>query len=290
MEHSLLFKVISQDISAARKAFEEDDFVLMNILGNRIMSDALFGDERKLALPGFFLKHVALFYLSAKPRIATSLFSETKHIGREYIDSLSEFSENSKEAALWESFHKFNNDIRGYAVTDIERAAYKEDPEITHAVLKWLVEYLNAKKELLINRNSALFKGILNEAERIFKVYGCRLTDTYFLSLLIALDRYFDYFQIQYGRPTGEVDEQQVKEIIFPYIEKVAKLMSSEPEIKPETVGSILWDLIKGWREFFMQYMELPRGVVEQRIELPEESKKKLSEAIGKALEKEAKL
>lgn len=290
MEHSSLFKVIFHDISAARKAFEENDFELMNILGNRIMSDALFGDERKLALPGFFLKYMALVYLSAKPRLSTSLFSETKHIGREYIDSLSEFSENSKEAELWESFHKFNNDIRSYAVTDIEREAYEEDPEIAHAALKWLVEYLNAKKEVLINRNNVLFKGILNEAERIFKVYGFRLTDTYFLSLLIALDRYFDYFRIQYRKPTGEVDEQKVKEIIFPYIEKLAQLMSSEREIKPETVGSILWDLIKGWREFFIQYMEFPRGTVEQRIELPEESKKKLSEAIGKALEKEVKL
>uniref|UniRef100_A0A7C4TV32 Uncharacterized protein n=1 Tax=Caldisericum exile TaxID=693075 RepID=A0A7C4TV32_9BACT len=288
MDKNFLSMMISQDIKAATRAFEIEDFEFMNILGNRIMSNALFGDDSKLALPGFFLKHVAIVYMWLKAYLPSSKFSEAKKVGKEYLVTLSDFS-NEREDKLWENFHKFNNGIRKYTITDIEAEAYTENPKITHDIFKWLIKYLNDKKDVLLCPNNLFIKGILNEMERVSKVHGCELTDTYAISLLTALDRYFDYFQIAYGTLTGEVDKDKVRSMVFPYIGKITELFSSE-NVKPEDINSILWELIKGWREFFIQYMELPRRASEKLIELPEEYRKKLAEHIAKALEKEVKL
>lgn len=289
MDKNLLFTMILQDIKATIKAFELDNFELMNIFGNRIMSNALFSDDGKLALPGFFLKHVAIIYMRLKTHLSSSKFSDAKKVGEEYLATLSNFSKESVEDKLWKDFHEFNNRIRKYIINEIEVEVYEEDPKITHNIFKWLIKYLGDKKDVLLRPNNLFLKGILNEMERLSNVYGCELTDTYAISLLTALDRYFDYFQIAYGTFTGEVDKDKVKSMVFPYIEKIVELFSSE-DVKLETVDSILWELIRGWREFFIHYMELPRRTPEKPIELPEEYRKKLAEHIAKALEKELKL
>jgi hypothetical protein len=289
LDKNLLFTMILQDIKAAIRAFELEDFELMNIFGNRIMSNALFGDDGKLALPGFFLKHVAIIYMRLKTYLPSSKFSDAKKVGEEYLATLLDFSKESIEERLWENFHKFNNSIRKYVIGDIEAEVYEENPKITHNAFKWLIKYLNDKKDVLLRPNNLFLKGILNEMDRLSKVYGCELMDTYAISLLTALDRYFDYFPIAYGTLTGEVDKDKVRSMVFPYIEKIVELFSSE-NVKPEAVDSILWELIRGWREFFIHYMELPHRAPEKPIELPEEYRKKLAEQIAKALEKEVKL
>ena len=69
MGHNML-KAVSQDIKAAIMAFEQEDYDLMTIFANRIMSDALFVDDRKLALHGFFLRHIAQNYIVFKNKLA----------------------------------------------------------------------------------------------------------------------------------------------------------------------------------------------------------------------------
>lgn len=291
MDNNLSFKVVLQNIEAAISAFDLENFVLMNIFGNRIMSDALLFNDGKLALPGFFLKHVAVIYGNLKTRLTESKFSDAKSDGRTYLNTLSNFTKESiKEKTLWQDFHEFNNNIRKHIILDIEWKVYEQNPEITHNAFMWLLGYLNDKKEVLLQPNNFFFKGILIEMNRLSKVYGCKLTDTYAISLLTSLDRYFDYFQRAYRTSIGHINKDKVKEIIYPYIEKITNLFSEGDEVEPETINSILWELIKGWREFFIQYMELPGRVVEKPIELPEEHRKQLGEIIGKALERETKL
>jgi hypothetical protein len=289
MNGSLLSKMITQDITGAIKAFQADDFDLLNIFGNRIMSDALFGDDSKSALPGFFVKHVALIFLGMKPRLAPAKFSAAKRIGKGYLDTLSTFAENTEDAALWQDFHKFNSDVREYLVIGIDNEVYEEDPEITRAVPMWLIRYLSDEKEVLLTPYNLFLKGVLNEAERISRVFGCQLADTYAISLLVALDRYYDYVWVRCRTPVGDLNTEKAREMVFPYVEEITQLVCSEAEIKPHEVTIVLWKMIKGWRQSFIHYMELLARTPEKVIELPEESKKKLAQVVGKALEREAK-
>ena len=102
------------------------------------------------------------------------------------------------------------------------------------------------------------------------------------------MDRYYEYFVFQYSAENGDLDKEQVKTTFFPYIEKV-KMFSSSSEIDYKEVTHLLWQLIKSWRESFIHYTELPYKTTQKPIELSKDAKKKLSEAVSKALEKEVK-
>jgi hypothetical protein len=126
--------------------------------------------------------------------------------------------------------------------------------------------------------------------DRIFKVHGGFESEVYAISMLKALDRYYDYFRVAY-RTDGTIDEEKVKSVIFPYIDQIVSIVSSG-KIDVNEIMEVLWKLVSGWRKFFIEYMELlPRGVaVEKAIELPEEAKRKLTESVTKALEGEVKV
>jgi len=82
------------------------------------------------------------------------------------------------------------------------------------------------------------------------------------------------------------VDRQAVTGSIFPYIDAI-KRISAADTVPYDEATSLLWELIKGWREYFIGYQELSQGAVEKAVELSKESRAKLSEMLGKALQKE---
>jgi len=79
-----------------------------------------------------------------------------------------------------------------------------------------------------------------------------------------------------------------VKTTLFPYLDKI-KQFSSSGEVDYKEITDFLWQLIKSWREHFIHYTELPYKMVQKPIELSKEAKKKLSDAVSKALQKEVK-
>lgn len=288
MESNLLFKVVLEDIAVADKAFTMDDFEMMNILGNRVMSNALFGDDARLALVGSFIKQAALCYLELKAHFPSRL-SGAKSIGRDYLDTLRNFSMAVEQADLWQNYHRFTDLIRRVLVSDEEQQVYTENPDFTAHAFGWLVDYLSKERDMLLDSRNVLLKGILNDMGRLYNMYGGRLKETYVSCLVISLDRYFDYFRIHYGTSSGELAEDPLKRLIFPYIDKIVQVAESDKEPNPELIGEIILGLTKSWRSSFLQYMELSPRVSRRPIELPEDSKRKLSEALGKALEREAK-
>ena len=78
MNQDLNVEMYTKNIKVATLSFKTEDFQLMNIIGNRIMSDSLFGSIEGFALFGFFVKQMALNYLNLKPRISESDFLDAK--------------------------------------------------------------------------------------------------------------------------------------------------------------------------------------------------------------------
>ena len=147
--------------------------------------------------------------------------------------------------------------------------------------------FLKKNTEILFDKNNLLLKGILNEMNRIFRVYSGELSEIVLMSLVKALDRYYEYVRKIYERPNNLIDEERVKQDVLPYIDQIEKVCRSK--LKLSEADSILWNLVRGWREFFIQRMELltPTVRFERGVEMPKELKKKLSESVTKALEKE---
>jgi len=288
-----ILQVVRLDIEASITAFKENDFENMNIFANRAMANAIFSDDKKLVLPGFFMKELVGIFgtLEARKGREQPPFSTAKAIGVDYVDSLSKLlsEENLDEGRLWQEFHKVNVELRKFIMNPFEEKLYKEDISFTRHAFEWLVKYLENEKFTLLNPRNQLLKGILNEMDRIFTVHSGALLDVHELLLIRALDRYYDYCRIAYRKPDGTLDENKITQIVFPYIQKIHDVSSSPTNNQTAIVDETLSELVKGWREFFIQYMELPRPriEIERGVELPEEAKRKITESVTKSLEKE---
>jgi len=283
--------MIGKNIKVAVLSFKTEDFQLMNILGNRIMSDSLFLNAKDLSLVGFFIKQIALNYLNLKPRLTDPDYLDAKLVGEKYLDSLSNISENIDKAALWSSYHEFNVQVKQYSASELDKEIkeiYGEDPLVTTNVRHWLVEFLVKSKEVLLDARNNFIKGLIGELQRVGLSYGYEVIDTVVFSCLIALDRYYDYFRLQHSQVSNELDEEAVRKVIFPYVDSIQQISSSK-DLRYDDITDLLWGLIKGWRESFIYYSELSPRTPERQIELNKESRTKLSEVLGKALQKELK-
>ena len=291
MNQDLNVEMYTKNMQVATLSFKTEDFQLMNIIGNRIMSDSLFGSSENFALFGFFVKQMALNYLNLKPRINESDFLGAKLVGEEYLDTLLSSSKDTDMVKSWADYHEFNIKIQQYSASDIDKSIkeiYGDNPNITENVRHWLIDFLVKDREMLYGSKNNFLKGLINEFQRVGLAYDYRVIDTIIFSCLVALDRYYEYFVFQHTDENGVLDTEKVKTTFFPYIDKV-KQFSSSSELDYKEATHLLWQLIKSWRESFIYYTELPYKAVQKPIELSKEDKKKLSEAVSKALQKEVK-
>ena len=284
---SELENVIAEDIKAAVEAFKEDAFDNVNVLANRVMANAIFGDNKKIFLPGFFMKDVAFTFGLLKTRKAASAFSTAKSHGFSYLESLGKSLASLNEEQLWKDFQTYSDRIRKFEMTDWEEKSYSDNTKFTNESFKWLLAYLQSHKAVLSDPRNFMIKGIINEMTRIYRVHSGTLRDIVLLCLMTALDWNYDYACKVWDRPDARIiDEQQMKELILPAVDKIVTL--SNQEFKLDEADTLLWNLVRNWREFYVQFGELlPPGVALQKgIELPEELKKKLTESLTKTLEK----
>ena len=285
---SELEKVIAEDLKAGIAAFKEDSFDTTNVMANRMMANAIFGENKKIFLPAFFLKDVAFTFEILKSRKSSMAFSTAKSIGFSYIESLTKSLTTLNEEQLWKDFLDYSDKIRKFEMIEVEAKSYSDNPKFTNESFKWLLSYLNAHKEDLSDPRNNLFKGLIMEMTRIYKVHSATLSDAILLCLVIALDRNYDYVCRLWSKPGARiVDQKRNDELIIPAVNKIVEL--STREFKIEEADSLLWDLVRSWREFFILYGELlsPSVALQKGIELPEDLKKKLTESLTKALEKE---
>jgi hypothetical protein len=283
--------MLSKNIEVAKLSFKKDDFQLMNIIGNRIMSDSLFGEVREISLFGFFIKQAALNYLSLKSRLDDSDFTGTKLVGESYLNILSSAAEKIDDVKLWADYHEFNIQIRERSILDVDKQIkeiYGDDLKITEFIRNWLIDFFSKNREILFDAKNNLVQGLIDEFQRVGFSYGYQVIDTITFSCLIALDRCWEYFVYQHNTASGEVDKEAVRTKLFPYIDKIKEISSSK-EINYKGVTSVLSQLIESWRESFIYYHELRPRSFEKPIELSEEAKKKLSAVVSKSLQKEIK-
>lgn len=283
---SELEKVIAEDLKASVIAFKDDSFDNVNVFGNRIMSNAIFGENKKIFLPGFFLKDVGFAFGLLKVRKSPMAFSTAKAHGFSYVESLEKALESFDEEQLWKSYQEYSDKIRKFETSEWEEKTYSNNVKFTNDAFKWLLSYLNTHKEVLSEPLNNLIKGITNEMNRVYRVHSANLRDLIILRLMVALERNYEY-ACRYWNDTRIINEKKIQTIIIPAIDKIVSLGSKEFSI--EEADSVLWNLVKTWREFFIKYGELisPTVAVQRGIELPDALKKKLTEDLTKTLEKE---
>ncbi len=282
-------RALQEDLKAIILALEGDDFENTNIFANRLMSDAAILNDHKHLLIGFFSKDVAaeMMELTAmKP--ATALATAKAHATM-FLSKMKDHAnkEGFAEDEIWKEYVKLSDNLRKFHLTPHEEKAYAENKEFTRKVADWLLEYLRKEQKRLLEPRSQLLKGILNELGRTCRVHGAEEQEIIFFSLLMAFDRVYDYVRFAHQTADDSIDSESAKRELTPYLDRIFDVMKAQP-IEIVKIDELLSELIIRWREAFVNYLEVPHLVkvpVQKGIELPEETRKRIAEAVTKALE-----
>jgi hypothetical protein len=280
---------LQQDLKAIVLALGEDDFENTNIFANRLMSDATILNDHKHLLIGFFSKDVAAEMMElAAMKQATALATAKAHVTM-FLSRMEQLAnkEDFAQQEIWDEYVVVADKLRRYHLTQHEQKAYADNKEFTHKIAAWLLQHLRREQNLLLKNRSQLLKGILNELSRTYRVFGAEKPEIVLLSLLTALDRVCDYVRFASQFPDESIKSESAKSAILPYVERILDIMQAEP-VDINKVDVLLSELIIKWREAFINYLELPPVVavpVEKGVKLPEETKKRITEAVTKALE-----
>jgi hypothetical protein len=122
--------------------------------------------------------------------------------------------------------------------------------------------------------------------DRIIRVHGGETREICLISLFRALSFCFDYIDFFEKDHRNEIVEKS----IFPYLDSITAA-TQKGEIDIDHITDLLARIVFDWRIRYTQFLEPPRAVTieERKVTVTEETRKKLSESVEKALEKEVK-
>ena len=289
-------KILVAHLKEAERLFKSDDYFLTTIYSNRILSDSLIMDDIDWGLVGFMIRSMSMDYTKFKTsnsgKLESQYISEVRTPGIEFLTALIERSvgETKDTESLWNLFVRFKNAFRQYQHLESENASYYSDnssENYTEYVSKWMAEFLRSSKDYLHLINNNLLKGIGNEIERISNLTGYNLKIILFNSCIMSMDWYLDFVK-QFGNSDPKIYETIVNDVFIPNADRLSQLMARE-DLPVEEFSNTIWENLKNWRRLFMVFMELPAGSTqkENKVVLPPEFRKRLTEILSKSVKKE---
>jgi hypothetical protein len=121
----MIIEITNQDMAMAIKALKKDEFDLINIIGNRIATDLMIGNQNDLIMVCFILKEVSSELERVRAVNETNL-PKCKEIGRKFFEELQSllYKDQIEKKELWGKYLKYESDIRKYLLTGIESSTY----------------------------------------------------------------------------------------------------------------------------------------------------------------------
>jgi hypothetical protein len=284
---SLTASPLLEDINAAMFALEQDDYQNMNIFANRVMSNATIESDNKFLLIGFFLKDVAVEMTELGAAKVPTALATAKARMTMFASKMKEHA-NRKDFAedeIWKEYVNHSDAVRKFHFTVAEEKSYSDHKDFTRKVGSWVIEMLKNDRNVLLEPKNLFLKGLSNELARSYRMHGADRREIVLLSLLTAIDRFYDYVLLELEGPDGSLNQDRVKADVFPYLDQICQVVEAEDLSKTD---NLMAQLIIQWRLRFVRYMErvrVVRATVEKGVQLPEEMKKKIGEAVTKALD-----
>jgi len=289
---STVFKVTKEDFAAAKAALGLGEYSVMDMLANRLMANAVYGEssDRAYALPGYFIKETSIKLRSQEPGSSTA--NKISLAAESLVKNLeSAFTEELNLEKIWNCYGEFVETTRVIEQSNSEKKAYSENRDFTASVLDYLIgEVLSL--DTVCEENSQVFKGSENEIMRVVRVHGATTIDLMSVCLVTAFGRLHDYAMKVCHSPTGVFDKKRLEGWLEPFLTRVQGFHSTRNDTDQLTAyqqgSSILIELVHDWRLAFIKYFEInPHKIKEQRIELPQETKDKIGKTISEALKKD---
>jgi hypothetical protein len=288
----MINQMFHDDLEAFTDAIEKEELELANIFANRYASDAYLLKSDSHSILGALLKELILNLLEYKSRNQFSqdnIASAMQPVLEIDIDGMKEIDDI---IPVFKKFFIYFKDHQALSITDIEQEAYIENDEISILYLDILLDYLRDRKDIVGQQWNIVSKGILNELNRIVKLYGFNTKVFLGWINLRMFDRVIDYqyFISQFDIPE---DHQKYRDISCEDLcNKIILVKEFEEDRKDQLVTqlTILSELTMLWRNYFLLYMDIPKpgpSIQRREIRLPDDARKKIGDILTKALEKE---
>lgn len=284
--------IIIQDIEVALKSIDKKDYGFINIIGNRVLSNIMFFDDKSSFLSGIFLKEISLTLIRTQ---SVENFDEIISLSNESIESLKKLVEKHENdySKYWKIYYNFEKKTRCYLQNESENESYNENFEYSDIVIEKMFELIKENKDYLFKEKSLFLHGIHNELARTLNNFGGSLRSYMVGNAIKVLTYLFNYANYESLSIKNEFDSEALKKKIIPYIDELIDIYSNIKEDKDfiDKISILILNVIIEWRKYFIFYLEpSPKSIKEERkIDLPPESRKKIGNLITKALEKEMK-
>lgn len=281
--------IIIQDIDVALKSIDNTDYQFLNIIGNRIMSNLLFFEDKTPYLSGLFIKETSLAILRA------TLIHDDKEIlslSKKEIESFKELIKKNEMEYIkyWDIYYNFQNKIRNYLQRDEEKEFYKENHEFTTLVVDKLIKIVDINRERLYKEKNLFLNGVINELDRFLNNYGGTLKHHTIYMFFKVVVYQFNYVLTEAVSYKGDFDSDLIKNKIGGYIDGFLDIYKKETDEKIfiQKMSELILKVLIDWRLYFIFYLELYREPLKkEKSELSPEIRKKMGDLVLKALEKE---
>lgn len=294
-----IFTIIKQDLEVAKRAVAEDDFNLVNIIGNRIMTNIFTTNNNEMMILGWLIKELGLELISLN-QMKYDKINEIKNYSATYLNELisTVASENTESKVYWQKFFEIENKLRKSILSKNEDVVYNEQADFSKGFAVKMLDVFYSNKNMLFIENNTLPTTITSELGRSFNEHGGEEALIIYFVLRTFEDYYryfyFEKFFIKY-QCAIERSEAKLKE----YVENIYKLrsvtMNGDLNGLYNESNSIVSMLGVDYRLYYMIYLDYSRTYpqekvrAERRLELSQETKQKIGELITASLQEKLK-
>jgi hypothetical protein len=118
--------VIRQDLKAARNAIDGKDFGMVNVIGNRIMSNLLVEDREELMIIWWMLKDLGGELGGIEERKEKGQLDDAIKSAKEHLDELGDMLTTKRTSAydLWDRYFDIENSglFPNYSATSLKKS------------------------------------------------------------------------------------------------------------------------------------------------------------------------
>ncbi len=245
-------EILTQDLDYCIKAFEINNFQLMNIASNRLMENCIFLENEKVFLISAILKDIANDYMGIYQN-KRKVFNSAKVIGNKTIDSIrSYFKKGIDVNGIWQAFQEFTESINEFHKDSLESGIYKENIEFTKIVFRKTLHFLDENKDDLKKISNTLINGVLGVMVRIIKNHSCSLKENMVYLFFKLLGILFPYV-IEKNYPDEVINENDYNKYLKEHIDYIIKAYQKK-EINVDEYNSKIWKIGKQYRELYFIY------------------------------------
>jgi hypothetical protein len=279
-----------QDIDEVKRVLDRKELDQINILGNRITSNAFLLNGSKYGLPGFMIKDLTILVGPRKELIDTNLTAAISSF-RLFLKQLEELDLDLKDTGpkLWGSYTMSLKLIRKTLISEDAHSPYSEENNsLTKEGFQKIVEIIRSNMELFSSFQNRLIMSAVTETNRLYLAYGIDEEIAKFRLLFVVLGQVNNYSMREWIDQSS--NESPINLRIISFVNKILEIIDSDNS-NSESVENLLWEMISFWRELFMKYNEpfepYEKPGESDKITLNDEIKDKLRDLISRSLEKE---